>query len=278
MMDAGNSTFKARVKKWTREALSLTWRLTLVILPAVGAGILLLLLYLQNTTVHLVVFGFTATICLGLLAGFMSRWLLKKRSPALRFLAAAVALFAGLVVMYMVSSGMLGLSPYIRSAIDWYGLVQIVFGLGAVYIALYGFRRKRGTIETSSPVDMPSSSAILVEPHASLPVPAAAIAVTVANSPSTTTRRSKASIKKGTKKNKLVVGKKAAAKTGTSKGKSRRKVTLAAFDEHRCPYCLEEVKRNDPRGVVICPICKAYHHKDCWDITGRCQVPHDTPA
>ncbi len=61
-MDAGNSTFKERVKKWTREALSLAWRLTLVILPAVGAGILLLLLYLQNTTVHLVVFGFTATI------------------------------------------------------------------------------------------------------------------------------------------------------------------------------------------------------------------------
>jgi hypothetical protein len=26
--------------------------------------------------------------------------------------------------------------------------------------------------------------------------------------------------------------------------------------------------------VVTCPICKTRHHKDCWDITGMCQVPH----
>ncbi len=196
-MDSGTSTFKHRFMKTAGEALSLALRLALVILPAVGAGILLLLLFLQNTTVHLVVFGFTATICLGLLAGFMARWLLKKRSPALRFLAAAVALFAGLVVMYLVSSGMLGLSPYIRSAIDWYGLVQVAFGLGAVYIALYGFRRRRGAYENAAPADMPSPSAILVEPHASSVIPAAAIAVTAPSSRPTSTRKSKPSIKKG---------------------------------------------------------------------------------
>jgi len=25
---------------------------------------------------------------------------------------------------------------------------------------------------------------------------------------------------------------------------------------------------------VECPICHTMHHKDCWDITGTCQVPH----
>ena len=53
-------------------------------------------------------------------------------------------------------------------------------------------------------------------------------------------------------------------------------VRLATFEEHRCPYCLETVRRNDPRGSVECPVCHTLHHKDCWDITGTCQVPHLT--
>jgi hypothetical protein len=61
--------------------------------------------------------------------------------------------------------------------------------------------------------------------------------------------------------------------------RKNRKVTLAvAFEEHRCPYCLQEVKVNDSRGVKICKVCGAWHHKDCWDITGHCQVPHSGNA
>ncbi len=44
--------------------------------------------------------------------------------------------------------------------------------------------------------------------------------------------------------------------------------------EHRCPFCLEIVKKKDPRGVKVCPICHTHHHADCWAITGTCQVPH----
>ena len=54
----------------------------------------------------------------------------------------------------------------------------------------------------------------------------------------------------------------------------REKVMLKGETEHRCPYCMEIVKKNDPRGVVICPECKTWHHKDCWDVTGTCQVAH----
>ena len=57
--------------------------------------------------------------------------------------------------------------------------------------------------------------------------------------------------------------------------KSRRaKINLMGAEEHRCPYCLEDVHPRDPAGVVICPVCQTYHHKACWDITGTCQVPH----
>ena len=51
-------------------------------------------------------------------------------------------------------------------------------------------------------------------------------------------------------------------------------VQLAVYEEHRCPYCLEDVNPRDPRGVVECQVCHTLHHKDCWDITGSCQVPH----
>jgi hypothetical protein len=51
-------------------------------------------------------------------------------------------------------------------------------------------------------------------------------------------------------------------------------VRLIGKEEHRCPYCLEEVVEDDPRGIKICPICNTYHHADCWAVTGTCQVPH----
>jgi len=49
---------------------------------------------------------------------------------------------------------------------------------------------------------------------------------------------------------------------------------ISIYEEHRCPYCLDEVKRNDPRGVKKCEVCNTLHHADCWAITGMCQVPH----
>lgn len=60
-----------------------------------------------------------------------------------------------------------------------------------------------------------------------------------------------------------------------NKTRSRKKnVKLMGTEEHRCPYCLEEVKKNDPRGIVICPDCGTWHHRDCWEITGSCQIAH----
>jgi hypothetical protein len=54
----------------------------------------------------------------------------------------------------------------------------------------------------------------------------------------------------------------------------KSKIQLAMVEEHRCPYCLDPVSRNDPRGVKECDVCHTLHHADCWAITGVCQVPH----
>ena len=58
---------------------------------------------------------------------------------------------------------------------------------------------------------------------------------------------------------------------------ARRKpnIQFALVEEHRCPYCLDAVTHNDPRGVKECEVCHTLHHADCWSITGgTCQVPH----
>ena len=59
-----------------------------------------------------------------------------------------------------------------------------------------------------------------------------------------------------------------------SQKRHKPKISLVGMEEHRCPFCLEEVDPQDPAGVMICPVCHSYHHKSCWDITGTCQVPH----
>ena len=51
-------------------------------------------------------------------------------------------------------------------------------------------------------------------------------------------------------------------------------VKLMGEEEHVCPYCLEEVVKNDSRGLVVCPECNTWHHQDCWDVTGACGVAH----
>ncbi len=51
-------------------------------------------------------------------------------------------------------------------------------------------------------------------------------------------------------------------------------VKLVGEEEHICPYCLDTVARNDRRGLKKCPICKTWHHADCWEEVGECQVPH----
>lgn len=56
--------------------------------------------------------------------------------------------------------------------------------------------------------------------------------------------------------------------------RQRQGVHLGKEVSSVCPYCLEEVKPNDPRGRVVCDICGTPHHGDCWAITGKCQVPH----
>ena len=92
-------------------------------------------------------------------------------------------------------------------------------------------------------------------------------------SKSSTTHISKpqSTVKVKTKKETASVKKKPPVRRVRKKDEN---VKLVGSEDHRCPYCLEEVFKNDPRGIVICPDCGTWHHRDCWEITGSCQIAH----
>jgi hypothetical protein len=71
---------------------------------------------------------------------------------------------------------------------------------------------------------------------------------------------------------KAVSDQRARSKRMRSRGQAH--IQFAVVEEHRCPYCLDAVTRNDSRGVKECEVCHTLHHADCWAITGVCQVPH----
>lgn len=77
-------------------------------------------------------------------------------------------------------------------------------------------------------------------------------------------------------RSRTAVKKDAMSAKSARKSRSRRRpqLKLAVVEEHRCPYCLDPVSRNDTRGVKQCDVCHTLHHADCWAITGFCQVPH----
>jgi hypothetical protein len=54
----------------------------------------------------------------------------------------------------------------------------------------------------------------------------------------------------------------------------RTSIKLIGDEVHNCQYCLEPVSKNSGRGYKICPTCKTWHHADCWEAVGECQVPH----
>ena len=110
-----------------------------------------------------------------------------------------------------------------------------------------------------SKVSKPAATKISVSPT---------MHVATSSSVSTGKRASlKPSTRKKTSKKKIKI-------PGIGTHHSKNDVKLMGEEEHVCPYCLEEVVKNDSRGVVICPECNTWHHQDCWDVIGACGVAH----
>jgi ribosomal protein L37AE/L43A len=229
-----------------------------------------------------------AVLSVGLAAGAASRMAFYRWSGVIRFFVTLLVLPFGLFVLGMFTNWQIGigpLNPWVEGNIPQDELFQLG---GAFLIALIGLeawweprsnedlhkvrtsskRRKQTPARTSIQSAQPRSPQVRTsEIMTFLPQ---------RNSRPKLLRTNKARSRTNPVVDKLVF--KHIEQPARSKRKklSDRKpmLQISTFEEHRCPFCLEEVKRNDPRGVKECEVCHSLHHGDCWAITGMCQVPH----
>lgn len=254
--------------------LAVTLAVTLTVAGVFAAA------YVANRSLLPIAVVVATPIGLGIAAGFASRRSLRNRGRLLRLLVALGAMGFGLLLLGWLSAGIMGVELVSRPSTQPYcaGPVQLALGTVSVWLAVFAWgarrpqpaarpappppKRREGGSDRPSPDRRPARRA----PAAATPRPAP--------------RQRRGGAKKGTTRAKAKVKPRRAAlrlpkpKARASRRSTRHAIRLVGEVEHRCPYCLEVVKRNDPRGVKTCEICHTAHHADCWAVTGTCQVPH----
>ena len=281
----------------TPERWHLGRKLTLLFLLIIALALGLAILFRQRTDFPLVFFSLFADISIGLVIGLATRLVLHQRNWFIRGLASAALAVIGLLVSGYFTDGRIGMMlppvglvqvdwlsqwhislvlplQIINSQMNWAALVSMVIAIDMSWIALRVWKRSapRTTESSSVPARRARRSARSSSTHA-LPQ---------LSFPKIWFWNSSAKSKVRGKRTKRPLVSASVAPGSVRAAGSKRwnplhhkpQIQLAVYEEHRCPYCLEEVKRNDPRGVVECEVCHTLHHKDCWDITGACQVPH----
>lgn len=222
---------------------------------------------------------------IGLTAGFFTRVLLRTRRVFLRGLTSVTGVLWGLLVFGYMTGWQYGIGPlyFFRATIDWLGLGLISLGGFFALTANLAYReqtRAQAAVNRSvaSARSMPRQSTSSTKTVAVQPRRNTTVSTAAGKRPARQKNKSAdLRVSKGLAKKKKEAGSiqpKARSKPATLKRRPSKKIVLATAEEHRCPYCLELVKPNDPRGVVECSICHTLHHADCWAITGTCQVPH----
>lgn len=265
---------------------SLLGRATLIVLFTTVFSVVLALLFLINRDFSPVLLKYTFITAIGLIAGFMSRRLLRGRHPITRLLVAIFAIAISFGVLNVLTQGFVGLDLLRAYQNPFAGdvAVQVAISVLAAWTALSawaGTHREvlvepRWTPEPEPIVTQPARRAVRSGPRAGDALLASVSRawdrglkstrafLTPVSSPSGRTRRK-------TKKSKTRRG---GIFSGGAVRRRQRPIALTSQEDHLCPYCLEPVRQRDPRGVKVCKVCKTWHHGDCWAVTGVCQVPH----
>ena len=266
-------------------------KILLLILLEVALALGYYMIVRNSSAVPLLGANLLAIIIFGLAAGVMTRMILRERNWFIRFISGTAAIIIGLFLLGWLTHWLIGLGPLIfwRTSIDWIGFGKLVLGMLSFFLSMQAWW-KPAPVATITPVPLQVSE----RPSVPVSTPASA-----PKRSSQTKLRAKAKPKRSKQthfplfspKSRTSPARKSARSKASSKEvskpvtKSRRslfqhkpQVHLSKIERHLCPYCLEPVTRNDPRGVVECDICHTLHHGDCWAIAGSCQVPHYTAA
>ena len=284
----------------TSERWHLVRKTVLLFLLVVALALGLAILYKQKANFPLTLFNLLADISFGLLAGLGARIVLSRRHWFIRASASAAMAVIGLIVLGYFTNWMSGIGPlraglvqvhwldslhiplqlplqFKRGQTDWLDLANMVIAVDTSWIALRAWKN-----QSTSVIEQPVKSSRNIRnqkqfrPSHDISQPISPLVRTRLPVSHPLTRPK---IKRK-KPERPIISKPAFPPTVQPRSSKRwslrhkPKIQLAVYEEHRCPYCLEPVKRNDSRGAVECEVCHTLHHKDCWDITGACQVPH----
>lgn len=264
------------------EQYNLPRKLTIVLLLVISTSLWLYILFRENRLAYPTpVQEIAAGAVVAIVAGLGAQLMLSKRDGFFRFVVSMAADAVGIYLLGFVSHGKYGISKFgwLPKAIDYDGLNLIGIGFILILFICLLFRRTKVIIipepiqvipptsesETFSPVQIEPANSISISPDRPR------ISWSRFFTPGSLSRTRSNGRHSG-----LIQPAKVAPVLAPKRRRRNKKarIQLALVEEHRCPYCLETVTRSDPHGVVECNICHTLHHKDCWDITGSCQVPH----
>ena len=259
-------------------------KLVFTFLFVIGIAVFMTVLNIYQTNLSPQLMTIFAILSLGLAAGSGARLVFYEWSGFTRFLVILFVLPIGMLVLGLLTSWEMGigpLDPWIRKEIDTDQLIQLGGALLVAMISLDAWWKPRLKVEelpeaqaasnrrekTPAAVSIQSVQPRSPQSH-SQPKRNWRQKLSRANKPRRTGTISAV--------DKLIIPHSAPQATSRRRRLSNRKpkLQISVFEEHRCPYCLDVVKRNDPRGIKECEVCHSLHHADCWNITGMCQVPH----
>lgn len=208
---------------------------------------------LENISVEPSIFNLAAAGGGAMILGFSARVLFRERKLMLRWSSTMAALVLMLLLMGWFTRGATGVSLSflpVRPP-DWGALFQLLLGglSGTLSLLARPWWRENPAI------------ALVVEEH---PEVAREANVRLASPPEAEPPRVRLHFLERVR----------SSLRGWRKRVRKDEVRLVGAEEHRCPYCLQLIDSRDSRGVVICPVCHTHHHRDCWAVTGMCQVPH----
>ncbi|MBN1437933.1 MAG: hypothetical protein JW929_00865 [Anaerolineales bacterium] len=198
-----------------------------------------------NDTVAPWLYSAAAAAGQGFLIGALARAFYRRYSRLLQWAAGAAVTAAGLLVLGWLTRGLAGAGGRILAGPDWTALVHLLIG-GVASTLAFAAGRIQYPSPPLEPADFAQAAAAADGHKVRTPKP----------EPRPVRERIRGVLRFFRRNNR------------------DSEIRLVGSEAHRCPYCLQPIVPNDPRGVVTCPICKTRHHKDCWDITGMCQVPH----
>ena len=261
------------------ERSHLVRKLVLLFLLVIASALGLMLLFRARPGYPALVQNWYAVVTLAIVAGFGARWVLTRRSGFVRFIVAMATYMVGLFLLGFISDWQYGIGPleFWSDRTDQEGLIQV--GIGFIIFVLVFLAWKPRSRVTPPPVPPPLPLVADKPVHRPPPVPQTGTKrISILDLLTSREKPVKVTPPEMDRPKKVV---RTITETDLPARSKRRnffrrkpKVQLAIVEEHRCPFCLEPVTRVDPRGVVECDVCHTLHHKDCWEVTGVCQVPH----